>query len=447
MANYDELITSLQTHGQDHVLQFWDRLNDQERAELANDLASVNFDQVKSEFDTAMSAASMGKLDDFMQPPPAESIGHADSFPPSDQMREWFQAGLAAIAKGTVAALLLAGGQGTRLGSKDPKGMFPLGLPSGKTLYQLQAERLVRLQALAAAQFGGQPVIPWYIMTSDATLEKTRSYFESHHYFGLDKANIFFFKQNVIPSLTPEGKLMLGTKNSLARNPDGNGGLYRALKDFGALADMAARKIEHVHVYCVDNVLVKVANPVFIGFCMSINAPAGALVVPKASPEEKVGVVCQVNGKHQVVEYSEISEKTAHLRNADGALTYAAGNICNHYFTRDFLEICSKRYDELPYHVAHKKIPVANEEGVPETPTSNNGIKLEKFVFDVFRFADKLAILEVTREAAFSPLKNASGAESGTAETCCRDLFNLHRRYLAAAGAKFVVGGQEVCSD
>eukprot|EP00730_Choanoeca_flexa_P012459 TRINITY_DN4295_c0_g1_i3.p1 TRINITY_DN4295_c0_g1~~TRINITY_DN4295_c0_g1_i3.p1 ORF type:complete len:507 (+),score=153.02 TRINITY_DN4295_c0_g1_i3:220-1521(+) len=391
-----------------------------------------------------MAGAAGGKLDEFMKPLSSETIGQASAFPATDDMNAWFDDGLKLISEGKVAALLLAGGQGTRLGSANPKGMYPLGLPSGKTLYHLQADRIRRLQIMAKQKHGKNCIIPWYIMTSDATLAGTKKYFEDNQYFGLKADDVFFFKQYFIPCLSEEGKLLLNSKCSVARAPDGNGGLYRALRDFGPLDDMKKRGIEHVHVYCVDNILVKVANPIFIGFCASMEAPAGALVVPKAEPEEKVGVVCQVNDKFQVVEYSEISEATANARNADGSLTYSAGNICNHYFTREFLELCGEREGELTHHVARKKIPVLTEDGKVEKPASNNGIKLEKFVFDVFQFASKLAVLEVARASSFSPLKNAPGAANGTAEHCRQDFFAQNRKYLAAAGAKFVVGGNEL---
>eukprot|EP00049_Salpingoeca_infusionum_P018729 m.358543 g.358543 ORF g.358543 m.358543 type:complete len:475 (-) comp18171_c0_seq1:162-1586(-) len=420
-------------------------LSETETAAINAILGDYDYDDLFQQFQAATS--SDGGMDESqMKPVPSSHVGNATAFPPTSEAQSWFELGLDLIAQNKVAAILLAGGQGTRLGSPDPKGMFQLGLASGKTLFQLQAERIVKLQQLAQERSGSACTIPWYIMTSGPTFAKTKQYFEDNAYFGLDAQNVTFFQQFVIPSFFMDGKFILQTKQSIALNPDGNGGLYRALKERGVLADMEKRGIEHTHVYCVDNVLVKVCDPTFIGFCAAKNVPAGAVVVPKEDPHEKVGVVCRVNDKYQVVEYSEISKAKAEQVDEDGKLTFRAGNICNHYFSFPFLKMCGDRFPELVSHVAKKKIKFLDESGATQTPTDNNGIKLEKFVFDVFGFADNLGVLEVAREQSFSPLKNASG--SCSKDTCQRDLYALHRLYLKNAGAKFVdADGQELALE
>ena len=226
----------------------------------------------------------------------------------------------------------------------------------------------------------------------------------------------------------------------LALAPDGNGGIYRALKVNGILDDMEKRGVEHVHVYGVDNCLVKVANPTFIGYCVLEGAVAGAKVVGKSSPSEKVGVIAIRDGKTQVVEYSEIDEQTAAEKDpATGELKYNAGNIANHYFHVGFLrEVAEKHEPNIPYHVAKKKIPHVDASGAEVKPDTPNGIKLELFVFDVFSFASKFACLEVRREDEFAPLKNATGPDSP--ETSRQNLSALHRRYIEAAGGT-VTGG------
>ena len=336
-----------------------------------------------------------------------------------------------------MAALLLAGGQGTRLGSADPKGMFPLGLKSGCTLFALQAYRIRRLEMLASVR-ASKPercVIPWYIMTSPATDAKTKAYFRENRYFGLRAENVIFFEQAMIPCYDNGGKLLLADKGKVARAPDGNGGLYAAMERAGVLHDMRRRGVKFSHLYCVDNALVKVGDPAFVGLTSLRGVPIGAKTIRKEDPYEKVGVIVKVQGAYAVVEYSEISRTKAEARDYRGLL-YAAGNICNHVMTTDFLEECIARNDDLVYHVAKKKIPHVNDRGELVKPSENNGIKLEKFVFDVFAFAKDIVVYEIAREQEFSPLKEPAGKASCTVKHCQQDLHRLHCQWLVAAGAQ-----------
>lgn len=442
----ESLRERLQTFGQEHLLQFWDELNNDERKALVEDIQELNLEEVQSFFKRAthsLSGTKNGeKLDDRLEPIP-ESKYMSISRTSEEKLQMYQREGLKHISDGKVGVLLMAGGQGTRLGFAHPKGMYNVGLPSGKTLFQIQAERIRRLQHMAFEDTGKRGTITWYIMTSEHTMEPTMDYFRKNNFFGLNKHDIFMFEQGSLPCFTFDGKIILDAKHRIARAPDGNGGLYRALRDRGVLDNILNRGVEYLHAHSVDNILIKVADPIFIGYCASQNADCSAKVVEKASPNEAVGVVCIVDGKYQVVEYSEITSKTAEMRNADGRLTFSAGNICNHFFSASFLHKIGKEYEQkLKLHVAQKKIPYVNEKGERLTPETPNGIKIEKFVFDVFEFAQKFVTVEVARDVEFSALKNADSAGKDCPSTARKDIFKLHKSYIERSGGTVI--GEEV---
>ncbi|KAG1656455.1 UDP-N-acetylhexosamine pyrophosphorylase [Nymphon striatum] len=443
--DFESLKSSLEKYGQEHLLQFWDTLSEEDRQKLSSDIKGIDFDEITKYYKQSASTLNeeIQKVDDIMQPLAKEQYG---SVTRTDEktLKSYSEEGLRLISEGKVGTLLLAGGQGTRLGVNYPKGMYDIGLPSGKTLFQIQAERIKRLEDLSFDLTGVKGHIPWYIMTSFATKGKTMEFFEKNDYFSLKKENITVFEQGMLPCYTNDGKLILEKPYKIASAPDGNGGLYRAIKQQKVLEDMEARGVTCVHVYGVDNILVKVADPVFIGYSSLKGSDCGAKVVEKAFPTEAVGVICNVGNKCKVVEYSEITLKTAQKRNADGRLVFGAGNICNHYFTTEFLRKVIHEF-ELPHHVAKKKIPHAAANGETVKPDKPNGLKLEKFVFDIFELAENFVAWEVLREDEFSPLKNADGAEKDTPTTARHSVYNLHQRYVLQAGGKFVdENGEEI---
>ena len=418
-------------HSQDHVFAFWDTLTESEQTALTAELSSLDLASLAKAHERAVAAVETTVGGEIT---PLERMVNEDAASEDGRMDGWMDMGLQAVAAGKVAAVLLAGGQGTRLGSKDPKGCYVIGSPSGMSLFEMQAKRIARVQAMAGAD---APPLPWYIMTSGPTHGPTVAFFEENAFFGLSQDQIMFFQQGTLPCLTPEGKLILKTKSSLARAPDGNGGIYDALKNEGVLADMASRGIEAVHVYCVDNCLAKVADPAFVGYCLDAGVKCGVKVIKKIDPSEKVGVLAKKDNLVHVLEYSELPTHLAEETNDDGSLVYSAANIVNHFYTLDFLnEIVQDHVPALVHHVARKKIPHVSQDGQDTiTPDAINGIKLELFIFDVFPAAqDSIAVLQGDRSRDFAPLKNAPGTGKDCPETSVVALSSLHKSWASKAG-------------
>lgn len=408
---------------QDQVFQFAGSLSNEEKAGLEHQLQAIDPARVNAIFE---SAHRWSPPQSGIEPlPAAVQASTIDQSP--EAVSAWRQHGLDAIARKQVAVVLLAGGQGTRLGSSAPKGCYDIQLPSHKSLFQLQAERIAKL--------GG---VPWYIMTSGPTRAPTEAFFLENSFFGLNPENVIFFEQGTLPCVSFDGKILLESKAKVAEAPDGNGGVYAALRTSGVLDDMRRRGVQHVHMYCVDNSLVKVADPVFIGFSALRGAEIATKVVRKRSADEQVGVIASRDGHPAVIEYSEIS---AELRNAtedDGLLKLRAANIVNHYYSFSFLERSTELAQDMPYHIARKKIPVADAHGATVKPSEPNGIKFEQFVFDIFAAVPlaRFACLEVDRASEFSPVKNGPGSKEDCPETARADLLAEGRRWLLEAGAK-----------
>ncbi|KAI8067923.1 nucleotide-diphospho-sugar transferase [Gongronella butleri] len=426
--------------GQGHVLHFVDELPVNEQAELVLQCQELDVDRVNAIYRKSVEARAeleAGHGEDLVEPLTKDVFDTVLGDHKAADVLAWETQGLSLIAENKVAVILMAGGQGTRLGSSAPKGCYDINLPTNKPLFQLQAQRILRLQELAKSYTlpGTRVVIPWYIMTSGPTNQPTVDFFQKHNYFGLSQDQVTFFEQGTLPCLTMDGKIILETKGKVAVAPDGNGGIYAALQNKGVIADLKRRGILYSHCYCVDNCLAKVADPVFIGYCASKNTDCGVKVVRKTEPEEPVGVVCSRNGRYGVVEYSEISKALSERRDDDGALTFRAANIVNHFFSTAFLERVPEFAHELEYHIAKKKIKYLDvQTGEQVVPTANSGMKLECFVFDVFPFAHQFSVLEVERKEEFSPLKNAPGSGADCPETSRRDLMDQHIRFIERAG-------------
>lgn len=332
-----------------------------------------------------------------------------------------------AIGAGEVAVFVVAGGQATRLGVEAPKGTLGITPIKGKSIFEHHAEKIRAVSKRHGTR------LPFYIMTSETNDAPTRELFDENECFGLSPSDVFFFKQEMMPALDLDGKLMLDEKGHIFTSPNGHGGSISSLKSSGALADMRARGVKHIFYFQVDNVLIRMADPVFLGHHIEKRAEMSAKVAPKRNPEEKVGVVCRVGTKTTVIEYSDLPDEHKHARNRDGSLKFSAGNLAIHVLDVGFVEWLNEKEHSLPFHIAEKTTPFLNDSGRLVKPRKKNGLKFEKFVFDALSRARATAILEVNREEEFAPIKNATGEDSP--DTARHLMMEFYAKWLEAAGA------------
>ena len=421
-------------YGQEHLLRFQNELSPSNLNILLDQILSIDFENVAGLYrDLVVGKTELAVSTGLVKPLGAKAW---NTFNLADQTR-MTESGMQALREGKAATFLVAGGQGTRLGHNGPKGTFDIGLPSGKSLFQLQAERLLKLSRdcgpFDSAQGPRQSNhIPWYIMTSRENHSETTAFFESHHFFGLDPKQVCFFQQGELPVVDANGKILLAEKGNISLGPNGNGGCFLALHSSGALEDMKRRGVEWIFTYSVDNALVRVCDPNFLGFAIASNLPAASKAVAKTNPAERVGVFCLRDERPSVLEYSEMTPEMCEQRNASGNLLYGSANIAIHLFRRDFLEANSD--SSLPYHVAHKKIPHVNDKGETISPATPNAYKFELFMFDLFPKAPDMAVLEVLREEEFAPVKNPHTDSTDSPKTARRFILDLHRHWAESTG-------------
>jgi UDP-N-acetylglucosamine/UDP-N-acetylgalactosamine diphosphorylase len=335
------------------------------------------------------------------------------------------------LAQGRIGVVLVAGGQGTRLGFDDPKGLYPIGPVSQASLFQILLEKV-----LATSRRYGVAV-PLYVMTSPATHEATIAYLDSHHRFGILQGDLTVFCQGTMPAIDAQtAKILLEAPDSLALSPDGHGGMPAALRASGALADVRRRGLEHLFYMQVDNPLVAVCQPEFIGYHRLAESELSTQVVAKATPRDRVGNVVSVDGQVRIIEYSDLPDDVAQQRLSDGSLKLWAGNTAIHVFAVDLLDRASLSGNDLPYHVARKKVPHIDNRGQCVDPSEPNAIKFERFIFDLLPTAQNPLVVEVDEATHFAPVKNAPGAERDSPEKVQAQMIALHRRWLEQAGAR-----------
>ena len=334
------------------------------------------------------------------------------------------KAGEEELSAGRVAALLVAGGQGSRLGYDGPKGCYSIGPVTGAPLFYFHARKILA----RSIRYGA--AIPFYVMTSEANNAATVKCFEENDYFGLNPDDVFFFTQGMWPGMTKDGKIILEAPGRIFMSPDGHGGLLAALKRSGALADMKKRGIKSVFFFQVDNPLVEIADPAFIGYHITEKSEYSLKLCAKRDPYEKVGMPMKFGDRFRMVEYTEMTDEQCNRKTKSGELYFLYGSPAIHVFDRAFLEREASK--AMPLHLAFKKIPSLDANGKIVKPSEPNGYKFEKFIFDILPNAKKTAFLAFDQKDEFSPVKNAEGGDSP--ETCRADMQAKWRKWLAQAG-------------
>jgi UDP-N-acetylglucosamine/UDP-N-acetylgalactosamine diphosphorylase len=421
-----ELRQRLQRHGQLHVLEGWDTLSAEGRAHLVGQLQALDLDELHVLFNQREAT--------FTVPSPDRIAPLPHVLPDADDP-EARRVGEKALTRGEVAVVLVAGGQGSRLGFDHPKGLFSIGPISGKSLFQLHAEKVLA----RGRKYGAS--IPLLVMTSQATHAETESFFAEHRFFGLDPEYVTFFKQGTMPALDlTTGRLLLEAPGRLFTSPNGHGGTLTAMSDCGLLDRLHHVGVRHLFYFQVDNPLVKIADPVFLGRHIAARADVSSKVIPKDGPTDKLGNLALIDGKLSIIEYSDLPDELAHAKNPDGSLRYSVGNPAIHIFGLDFVvRMTAGGGSGLPFHVARKKVSYfdsATQRTV--NPDKDNALKFERFIFDVLPMCERWTAVATSRREEFAPLKNATGADSP--KSVKQAMIDLACDWLTKAGASVAPG-------
>lgn len=391
---YENALEVLKKYGQEHVLAYYDELNDEEKQSLLSQIEEIDF----SIFDVLKEKESAGK-EETITPTEALTL---------DTIKEYEFAykvlGETAIQKGQLALVMLAGGQGTRLGFDGPKGTYNLGQTRDLYIFECQVKTILTVVRTLGRW------IHLYIMTSDKNYEATTSFFVEHKNFGYKEEYLHFFKQELVPSVDFNGKILMEAPSKICLSPNGNGGWFSSMKRAGLVEQLDKEGIRYINVFAVDNVLQKIADPVFLGSMMIEDYQSAAKVVKKADPYERVGVLCKKDNKPYIVEYYELSDEMRYKKTVMGEYAYNYGVILNYIFPVNQLKQLLNQ--KMPLHMAKKAIPYMNENQELVKPTEPNGYKFETLALDMLQFMNDCLPFEVIREYEFAPIKNAEGVDS-----------------------------------
>ena len=403
--SFENIQKLLREHNQSHILSFWGQLGESQRKNLLVQIQELDFAKIEDWGANFGTECSLSEIDAELVPVRSYGPIGADA----EQKLKYVKAiefGEKLISEGKVCGFVVAGGQGTRLGFEGPKGDFPIGPVTNKTLFQFFGESITAV----SEKYG--TACPWYIMTNPLNYAETTEIFRSNGYYGLKERDVFIFEQGTLPNFGFDGKILLSDKSNIACSPDGHGGSIKALYKSGAVDDMKKRGVEFISYWQVDNPLVNIIDPLFIGLHALDEAEMSSKALVKTGPKEMVGNFCLVDDKVTVIEYIDFPDEPAEKRNPDGSLVFQLGSIAIHIISVGFVEKMNMDVLSLPLHRAVKKISHIDQEGRHVEPTEPNGIKLETFIFDALPMASKSVILETKRSEEFAPVKNATGVDS-----------------------------------
>lgn len=433
------LTERLAPHSQEHVLRDWDDLSESQQTRLAGQLDGIDLDEIAALYAGDVDQPDWHAAARRAEPPVAMRLadrraGQGGGLGVTPDKAK--QRGRQALDAGKVGVLLVAGGQGSRLGFEKPKGMYPIGPVSDATLLQIHLEKAV---ALATRHGVGVPV---YLMTSPVTHEETVEFLDANDRFGLAKDDLFIFRQGTMPAVDRQsGKLLLADKGELFLSPDGHGGTVAALATYknggeNAVQHMRRRGVECLYYLQVDNPLIPIGDSELVGYHLATESELTSVAIAKETPGEKLGNFVTVDGKLCVIEYSDFPEEVAEQEADGGGLKFWAGSIAVHVFGVAFLERMLAEKDALPFHTAKKKVPHLSADGELVEPSEPNGLKFERFIFDLLPRAERPIVVEYAEGEIFAPLKNAPGAPKDTPEYVQRFLVSQHRGWLEAAGVE-----------
>jgi len=426
-----DLSSKLNSTGQQQLIHWWDELSPDQQSELQAQIESVDFGQIQDLLQNQSGGEQQESPEQkALRAVPPRRLKSLNELQNDAALATRAQAaGEELLRAGKVGVILVAGGQGTRLGFDFPKGMFPIGPVTDRTLFQIMFE-----QVQARANHSGASV-PYFIMTSDATDVETKAYLQGQNYFGMNPDDVYFFKQGTMPAVDAEtGKVLLEEKDKICNSPDGHGGMLSALVSSGLFEEMQKRGIEHLYYHQVDNPTAIIADPVFMGLHLLEESDMSTKVVAKVSAEEKMGLLVDVDEQTQIIEYSDMPEEIAAKTDDEGNLCLWAGNTAIHAFRVEFLREIAESAAGLPFHIAHKKVPYLNGEGKRVEPAEPNACKFERFIFDALPLAKNALVLEASRSEEFNPVKNAEGSDSPATSKAA--LIANAKRMLTAAGAE-----------